>query len=343
MARSENVFRALGDPTRQRILQALVRQELNVSELVEVLAQPQSTISRHLKVLKEADLILDHRQGTSITYSSPAVDENGQAAADIRHHVLTWAAEQPLPRPVARRLDAVVHQRRLHSDRFFEQIGHRWDQMRVDCFGTAFPLEALTALLPGEWAVGDIGAGTGYLLPLLARRFRRVVAVDPVPAMLDIARDRPDLAGRDNIDFRVGDLSGLPLETGEMDLLLAILVLHHVPSPAEALAELARVLRPGGRLLVVEHAAHHCEEFHDKMQDRWWGFDPDDLARRVHEAGFAITAKAPLQFAEPTTPAAPEAPDLFLITAERIPSPGSEPQKETRNETTQWEEPGDPT
>ncbi len=319
MARSDLVFKALADSTRQRILQVLVRQELCVFELVEVLGQPQSTVSRHLKVLGQADLIVDRRQGTTTTYSSANVSENGDGSdSDVRGRLLEWLRDQPLPRVVGRRLDALVHQRRVRSDAFFEQVGHRWDQMRMDCFGPAFPMEALSVLLPGEWAVADIGVGTGYLLPLLAARFRKVIAVDPVPAMLEIARSRPDLPEAGVIDFRAGDLSNLPIEDGGVDLALAMLVLHHVPSPPDALKELHRVASPGGRVLIVEQAAHQCEEFFDRMQDRWWGFDPEELGRQLGEAGFREIRHEVLASAEPTNAGAPEAPELFVLTARRV-------------------------
>ena len=163
--------------------------------------------------------------------------------------------------------------------------------------------------------VADIGIGTGHLLPLLAGRFRRVIAIDPVPAMLEIAQGNPALAEADNIDFRAGDLSRLPVDDGGADLALAILVLHHVPSPLEAVKELQRIIKPGGRLLIVEQTAHGCEEFHEKMQDRWWGFEPDFLARQVERAGMVNVRHSPLDTAEPTSASVPEPPGLFVLTA----------------------------
>ncbi len=321
---SEAAFKALADGTRQRILQVLVRQDVNVSELVEVLDQPQSTVSRHLKVLRGAGLIVDRREGTSAVYGALRPGRNGdELPGDVRGRLLGWAAEQPLPRALGPRLEAVLHQRRVQSEAFFERVGGLWDQMRVDCFGAAFPLEALTALLPREWTVADVGTGTGYLLGLLSARFERVIAVDPVSAMLDTARSRLELQGADNIDFRAGDLSHLPIGDGEVDLALAELVLHHVASPSEALRELGRILRPGGRVLIVEQTDHQLEEFHDRMQDRGWGFDPGKLSVEVARAGFEEVRHAPLVSAEPTSANAPEAPELFVLAARRRLDPPS--------------------
>lgn len=324
---NEAIFKALADSTRQRILQVVVNQDLNVSELVEVLGQPQSTVSRHLRVLREAELIVDRREGTTAVYAAVNRVPNGdEGAPALRARLLEWVGRQPLPRAVARRLDAVLHQRRVQSQAFFERVGHRWDQMRVDCFGSAFPFEALTALLPRDWTVADVGTGTGGLLPLLAGRFARVIAVDPVPAMLEVARSRPDLQNAERVDFRSGDLSQLPIDNGQVDLALAILVLHHVPSPPEALAELGRIVRPTGNLLIVEQASHRCEEFHERMQDRWWGFEPNALAAQVEQAGFTDVGHAPLTSAEPTNTNTAEAPELFVVTARRSAEP---PGRET--------------
>ena len=132
---NELVFKALADLKRQRILQALVKQELNVSELVEILGQPQSTISRHLKVLREAELIRDRREGTTVAYSGAAATPNGNGEpGDIRSRLLDWIAEQPLPRAVARRLESVLQQRRARTEAFF-------DQTRVEHVVLAFMLD----------------------------------------------------------------------------------------------------------------------------------------------------------------------------------------------------------
>ncbi|HUU82991.1 MAG TPA: metalloregulator ArsR/SmtB family transcription factor [Phycisphaerae bacterium] len=334
------VFKALADPTRQRILQVIVNQEVNVSELVEILRQPQSTVSRHLRVLRDAELILDRREGTTAVYAAVSPTPDGDGNSDrLRGRLLDWVAEQPLPRAVARRLERVLHNRRMRSEAFFERVGHRWDQLREDCYGPAFPFEALTALLPRDWTVADVGTGTGYLLPHLAAQFARVIAVDPVPAMLKAARDRPDLRNTDNVDFRAGDLSGLPMEDGEVDLALAILVLHHVPSPPAALAELGRIVKPEGHLVLVEQVTHQCEEFHERMQDRWWGFEPEALATQVRQNGFADVRHVPLASAEPTTANTPETPQLFVLTARRTSkSPGEKNEKKQRETITERNE-----
>lgn len=310
------VFKAMADRTRRTLLQVLSINELTVSELVEVLGQPQSTVSRHLRVLREADLITERRDGATVLSTAVMPDPNG-GPETLNERIVDWVRQQGLGKRLGRRLDRVLQRRAGRSLGFFEEVGQRWDQMRVECFGDRFHLEGLVSLLPRDWVVADIGTGTGYLLPTLAACFRQVIAVDPVESMLEAARSRPELASRQNVDFRLGDLSELPIRDGGLDLGIAILVLHHVPSPSSALGELRRVIRPGGRVLIVEQQAHELREFHDRMRDRWWGFEPDPLAGQVAAVGFSDVIWRRLQTAEPSGNPCVEAPELFALTGVR--------------------------
>ena len=142
---TDGIFKSMTDPIRRRILQVLLQNELGVSELVSVLGAPQSTVSRHLKTLREAGLVDARQSGTSATYF-PVRNQNGPDR-DLRDRVLDWSATQELPAPLRSRLDDVLRSRQTDSDEFFSQVAHRWDAMRTDCFGGAFHLDALTALL----------------------------------------------------------------------------------------------------------------------------------------------------------------------------------------------------
>jgi len=310
---SESVFKAMADGTRRRILKMVSHHELSVSELVSCLKLPQSTVSRHLKVLRDAGLIHDRRDGTTVIYALPEWSVNGPEAPGLEARLIDWVGEQEMPAGLASRLDRVLGRRKHRSDAFFSKVGQRWDQMRLDAFGDAFHLEALSALLPSDWRVADIGSGTGYLLPILARTFKQVVAVDPVPEMLDTARARCAREKLGNVTFRKGDLSRLPIPDDDVDLALAVLVLHHVPSPADALGELHRAIRPGGKLLIVEQQAHHLEDFHERMQDRWWGFAPDELAHLVTRVGFTLVRHRNLE-PDPLSSGALDGPGLFVLT-----------------------------
>ena len=353
MARAEIIFRALADPTRQRLLRVLSGHDLTVSELVVVLDQPQSTVSRHLKVLRESGLLVDRRFGNTVRYAAlppnPVLSTAGRAESkeegagrdqgtaradldgldfgkargaldagqlvELRDRVLDWLGRCELDEGTAHKLELVLARRQTGGQGFFEVIGARWDQLRVEAFGEAFHLEALAALLPAEWVVADIGAGTGYLLGVLASRFRKVIGVDPAEAMLEVARHRSELKAAANVEFRQGSLERLPIRDREVDLAIASLVLHHVERPADAVIELSRCLRPGGRLLIVEQEEHRLAEFHEQMGDRWWGFEPAMLAKQVEEAGFAEVAYRPLASVRPANGKQIEAPGLFVMAA----------------------------
>ena len=309
----EVVFKAMADQTRQRTLRVLTPNELTVSELVEVLRQPQSTVSRHLRVLREAGLIRDRREGNAVLYSvqPSAATLDG---AELTGRMLEWVAGQPLPPPQTPRLDAVHHRPREMSDRFFNRIGRHWDSLREESFGNRFHLEAFWALLPRRWVVADIGTGTGYLLVTLARYFSRVVGVDPVDTMLEAARQRvEELRLGNRVELRQGDLSRLPISGATVDLAVAVLVLHHVASPPSALAELYRILRAGGTFLVVEQTAHEREDFRDRMQDRWWGFEAADLGGQLEAMGFEEVRSQLLTTVERDA----DAPELFVVTGRK--------------------------
>jgi len=320
----DSVFKSMTDPTRRKILQLLLQNELGVSELVDVLGAPQSTVSRHLKTLRGAGLVDARQVGTSATYfpkrgqngdnqNLPGQNSHGQ---DLRGRVLDWSASQEMPAPLKSRLDSVLRKRRTESDAFFSEVAHRWDAMRNECFGSSFHLEAITALLPREWKVIDVGCGTGYLLPLLAERFAEVIAVDPVDEMLDVCRQRVSDQRSDHVSFRKGSATRLPIEDGSVDLCIASLVLHHEPLPQEAMKEFHRVLRPGGQVLIIEQKTHTLTEFHAMMQDRWWGFEPDTLSSQLAQVGLTECRVHELRTAGPAK--ASDTPELFAVTGRKV-------------------------
>lgn len=315
----ELVFRALGDLARQRLLAVLLRAELNVSELVEVFGLPQSTISRHLKALREAGLIQDRPNGPSTLYAAAgplALASQADATdGDILPTLSQWLRRQPIPRTLEARLERVLSRRTGDASGFFNRMGRRWDELRRAAFGDAFALEAFMALLPKTWKVADIGCGTGYLLPVLSGCFSHVTGVEPAESMLACAERRIAEHRLGNVSLIRGELASLPLPDASVDLAIAVLVLHHVPQPSEALSELARVVRTGGRLLIVEQQSHENQAFYERMQDLWWGFAPQELSALCRKAGFAGLHDSRLMTADSSAGA--DAPPLFVLTAER--------------------------
>ncbi len=309
---TDQLFRAFSDPGRRELFRLLGEAPLAVGEIVEILDLPQSTVSRQLKALRETGLLQERREGNRVYCSLVEPASNGNTKLpDLLNQ---WLREQALSPVVKSRLDNVLGGRDGGEDAF-ERLAHQWDEMRRGYFGSQFHLEALIALLPGQWHILDIGTGTGYLLPTLARHFRKVTAVDPSPAMLSLARQRGEREGLHNVDFGFGQLEDLPVESESVDAVLAILVLHHCEDFDRAASELFRVLRPGGRLLAVDLYPHQMEEFRREMGDPVNGIRPDELQRRLTGSGLEAELLRPLKLPPPELPEGPkrESPELFLL------------------------------
>jgi SAM-dependent methyltransferase len=274
---------ALADPIRCRMLILLEKHELTVSELCAVMQMPQSSVSRHLKTLADDHWVASRRDGTSRFYSMPVDDLDSGARRlwpIIREQVTsTSAAGQD-----ERRLRGVLTRRRAKSEEFFATAAGGWDRLRSDLFGDTFYLWAVLGLIDPNLAVGDLGCGTGELAATIAPYVRQVVAVDGSDEMLDAARHR--LGGAKNVDVRKGELESLPMNTGELDVAMLSLVLHYSPAPAKALAEAGRVVRAGGRVLVVDMLPHEREEYQQQMGHVWLGFTEKQMTKFLTGAGF---------------------------------------------------------
>lgn len=303
----------LSDPVRGRILLLLDRRELTVSELCSILQMPQSTVSRHLKALLDESWVSSRREGTSRRY---VMAHNGSEPP--RSHLWKLIREQTAPTASARedreRLNAVLAGRRERSREFFSSSAGKWDRLRDELFGPHFHLAALAAFLDETWTVGDLGCGTGQVLELLAPFVAKVIGVDESAAMVEEAAGR--MSGRGNVEIVHGDLESLPLEDMCLDAVTMMLVLHHQPHPDRALEEGCRVLRPGGRLLVVDMVPHDREEYRQSMGHAWMGFSEQSAGRYISEAGFEKTRYRRL----PIDPRA-KGPALFVATA-RVPTGG---------------------
>lgn len=304
----------LADPTRGRLLSLLERRELAVTELCSALQLPQSTVSRHLKVLFDDGWLLARRDGTSRLYRMEPEGMEGAAQP-----LWQLAREQVGRTAVAEqdrvRLRSVLASRRTRSREFFSSTAGQWDKLRRELFGVHSEVAALLGLLDSDWVVGDLGCGTGRLVEALAPFVGRVVAVDASAQMLEAARERLNgldsgLAGQ--VELRQGELEALPLATAELDAAVLLLVLHHVVDPGEALAEVARALKPGGRLLIVDMAPHEREEYRHEMGHLWLGLPAERLSAWLRGADFEAIRILPL----PPDPRA-KGPALFAATARR--------------------------
>jgi ubiquinone/menaquinone biosynthesis C-methylase UbiE/DNA-binding MarR family transcriptional regulator len=299
----------LSDAIRVRMLAVLEGRELTVSELCDVVQLPQSTVSRHLKTLSDGDWVSSRRDGTRRLYTLPLgeVDASAKRLWQVVREQISSSASAS---DDDRRLKQVLERRKTQSEAFFSSAAGQWDRLREELFGPTSHLRAFAGLLDPEDIVGDLGCGTGQVSQWLAPFSDRIIAVDSSKEMLRAARER--LSGQRHVDIRQGSLEKLPIDAGELDVALLLLVLHHLPEPKRALAEAARTLKPGGRLLVLDMLPHEREEYRQTMGHVWLGISEKQMHQWLHEAEFTTVRWQPLPPDSKT-----KGPSLFVATARR--------------------------
>ena len=302
MARLES----LADPARLRLLVLLDGEELGVGELAEIVQLPQSSVSRHLKVLSEQGWVVSRSQRTANIYTMA----NGELPAPAR---TLWAvtrgeiADWPALAHDRLRLERRLAERAEVGRGFFAGVAEEWQTLRAELYGRVFSEAAIAALLPRDWIVADLACGAGDLTMRLAPRVAKVVAVDASPEMLAAAQRRT--RALTNVELHRADLAKLPIADQSCDAALLLLALTHVAEPAAALAEMARILRPAGRAVVVDLLRHDRDDFRRKMGQLRNGFAAEELQALLVAAGFSSTECAPL-----TPEAEAKGPALLLAT-----------------------------
>ncbi|HEY3706889.1 MAG TPA: metalloregulator ArsR/SmtB family transcription factor [Terracidiphilus sp.] len=314
------MLRAAADPNRLRILLLLKQEELSVAELQEILTMGQSTISTHLSQLKQAGLVTDRRVGKNILYSladaSPAqkgrllqsdpetlTERNG--SQPLNGALGVWASapddssspgflEQLLAQANVEiagsahdhaAMRRVLKKRQDRMRAFFDSMAGRLGRDYVPGKSWKSLAEALLRLMPPQ-VIADLGAGDGSFSILLAQRAERVIAVDASEKMLEVGRDQAQRNGMENIEFRAGDMEEMPIESGTVDIAFFSQSLHHALHPRQALKEAARILKPGGRVAVLDLARHRFEEARELYADEWLGFSEAELEQMLADAGF---------------------------------------------------------
>lgn len=278
---------SLSEPIRLRLLVLLASDELSVGEVAKVLQLPQSTVSRHLKLLAEAGWVGKRAAGTATLYRMD-IDELEDSAAALWEPI---RASLEGSREIAEdreRLAAVLAERPGDSQAYFGRIAGEWDAVRHELFGERFTTEALLGLVPPRWVVADLGCGTGDAAAWLGPIVEKVVAVDRSQAMLEAARTR--LAGLPSVEFVEGELTDLPLPDRSVDAAACSLVLHHIDDPTTVVRQMARVLRTergGGVALIVDMLEHRRAEYRHTMGHRHLGFRPEAVVGWLGDAGFA--------------------------------------------------------
>jgi ubiquinone/menaquinone biosynthesis C-methylase UbiE/DNA-binding HxlR family transcriptional regulator len=297
----------LADPTRSRILLLLDRHELTVGELCSALQLPQSTVSRHLKLLADDGWLVARGESTSRFYRMVA-SRLDPATKDLWSLVRAQVSGLVGASQDARRAESVLAKRRDKAQVFFLNSSDIWDKMRADMIGARTDLLALLDLLDETWVVGDLGCGAGHISEALAPAVGRVIAVDESGPMLAAAQER--LKSHPNVELRTGTIEALPIDDGALDAAVLFLVAHFITDPTKVMREIRRVLKPHGRLLIVDLMSHDRVEYVVQLGHVWQGFDGEQVKEWLHNAGFVSCRYRPL----PDDPDA-KGPTLFVASA----------------------------
>ncbi|WP_027721099.1 ArsR/SmtB family transcription factor [Maridesulfovibrio zosterae] len=271
--------KALSDEIRIRLLAMLRDNELNVGEVVQVLGMSQPRVSRHLKILHESGLLESRREGLWNFYRL-AVSGSGNRFAEA----ISWLIEsEPEINADKRRVAEVLAERNIETRKFFDEIAEDWERLQSDVFGN-FNLNEVLLDPVGKCSIGvDLGCGNGSLIGEMLGKCKSVIGVDSSPKMLELAGSR--IGSNPDVSLRIGELTHLPLRDWEADFAVISMVLHHLPSPEKAVAEAARTLSSGGKLVIADFLMHSNEKMRTEYGDRRLGFTEEELRGWIDDAG----------------------------------------------------------
>ena len=318
MPRVSVILKAFAEETRLRILRLISVQELSVKELVEALEVPQPRISRHLGVLRRAGLAEDRREGNRIFYRVPT-GGMGPLAEAVWKAVQSGQGWDGFYREDLDRLEEILAKRKARSKAYFDGVVSEWDRIKRNYIQDALPFLVAANLVRPEGVAVDVGAGTGEVLLALARTGAKVIGVDNSEKMLAVCRQRAEDAGLKNVELRAGDAEALPLADEECDTALSSMLLHHLGDPARGVAELARVVRPGGKVVIIDLAKHDHEWAREIMADVWLGFTEQQIRQWLSRAGLVDVTCSSSAIASPAKDGAKEKLQTFVAVATKPP------------------------
>lgn len=283
MPDSLDLIRLLGDATRVRLLALLQQEALSVVELQEILGMGQSRISSHLALLKQAGLVNDRRDGKRSFYSFVEVASGEEK--DLIQAVFRATSSSPAMREDRINLERILNRRREQSEAYFSMIAGKFEKNY--CPGRSWEaIGHFLLMLTPHIDIVDMGAGEGVLSQLLAKRARSVTCIDNSAAMVRVGTQLAKDNNIDNLQYILGDIEGVPLPESSADLALLSQALHHANHPRKAIAEAFRILRPGGRLVVLDLNQHTFEQARELYADQWLGFAPNQLYAWIQSCGF---------------------------------------------------------
>jgi ArsR family transcriptional regulator len=271
-------LRLAADPSRLRLLLLLEQEELSVAELQEILAQGQSRISTHLAQLKQAGLVDDRRTGKNAFYRLTA-------PAELMDLLRKAAGEVPEAVEDQQSLRLTLHKRQNQMRRYFDELAGKFGRQYVPGRSWKGVAEALLKLMP-PMVIADLGAGEGTISQLMAQRAKKVIAIDNSEKMVEFGAELARKHDIGNMEYRLGDLEDVPIRSGTVDLAFLSQALHHARHPQRAVEEARRILKPGGRIAVLDLNRHHFEEAREMYADVWLGFTELELERYLKGGGF---------------------------------------------------------
>ena len=279
-----SAMKAVAEPTRLRLLVLCAHADVTVSDLVQILGQSQPRLSRHLKLLTEAGLLDRTPEGSWVYFR---LAHAGPAAALARNLVDALPADDPTVQRDLARLEELMHSRAQRAEDYFRKVAAQWDELRALYVHDDQVERKLAELIAAEQVddLLDIGTGTGRILEVLSDKVAHAVGVDLSPDLLVRPRSRRDRARLRNCAVRKGDMHNLPVGEGSFDAVTIHQVLHHAERPGKAIEEAARVLRPGGRIFIVDFQAHGLDFLRSEHQHRWLGFEDEKMRDWLSAAG----------------------------------------------------------
>ena len=284
MASTINLLRLLADPTRLRLLLLLEQEELSVAELQQILGMGQSRISSHLAQLKRAGVVADRRVGKNVYYGA---NHNGQDSHRTRVAEWTRTLARELTETSRDRtsLKLVLHKRHDKARKYFDELAGKFGRSHVPGRSWKALAHTLITLLP-PLTVADLGAGEGTLSQLLAKNARKVIAIDNSPKMVEFGSQLSKKHGFKNLEYRLGDLEDPPIAKNSVDLAILSQALHHAIHPQKAIAAAHRILKRGGRLVILDLLSHRFERARELYADHWLGFSEVQLHQFLEKNGF---------------------------------------------------------
>jgi ArsR family transcriptional regulator len=278
-------LRALSDATRLRIMALLEQEELSVNELQEITRMGQSRISTHLGLLQESSLVNSRREGKRTFYRVNTPSPSGPAADEFIALAIRGAKELPEYNSDQINLRRVITRRREQAQVYFNQVAGRFDRV----YGPGRSWQAfghlLLRILP-PLVVADLGSGEGLISELLARRCKKVIAVDNSEKIVAFGAAKAKKNNLKNLEFRQGDLQHPPIEPDSVDLAILSQALHHAEEPSQAVVSAYKIIKPGGQIIILDLAKHTFDRSQDLYGDRWLGFAESDLQHWLEQAGF---------------------------------------------------------